>query len=96
MRTSDDSRVSRYSSTTRYESYIVASPRQDLGSFTRADRGLVQRGQMVPAGRLHAVHGDKTLCGLPVGGLYIFPQLRFRRDSIGYQCPACQVAAGLR
>jgi hypothetical protein len=78
-------------------SYIVASERRDLGSFRRADRGLVQRGQMIPAGRLHAVQGDKTLCGLPLRGLYIFPQLRFRgAPYVGYQCPVCQVAAGLR
>ena len=78
------------------ESYIVASERRDLGSFSPADRGLVQRGKMVPAGKLHAVQGDKTICGLPLAALYVFPRLRFRRTSIGHQCPSCQVAVRFR
>ena len=88
--------VSRHSTTTRHESYIVASYRQDLARFRPADRGLVQRGQMIPTGRLHAVKGDATLCGLRLEALYVFPLMRFRSVSLGHhQCADCQAASWL-
>jgi hypothetical protein len=93
MTTSHDPIVSRHFTTKRHESYIVASERRDLARFSPADWGLVQRGQMIPAGRLHAVKGDGTVCGLSLDGLYVFPQIRFRIGSIGrHQCANCMAA----
>jgi hypothetical protein len=72
-------------------SHLLASWGRDLASFGPADWGGIRRGRMVPAGRLHAVADNKTLCGLPLLGLYVFPALRFEEGAIGHQCPSCVV-----
>jgi hypothetical protein len=75
--------------------HTVASEGRELAGFGPADYGLVRRGRMLPAGKLHAVLGDETACGVPLGALYLFPQLRFWRSYAGRQCPDCQAATGL-
>jgi hypothetical protein len=69
--------------------YPVASEHAELVGFERVPGSAVRRGRMRPAGRRHAVCGDRTLCGLPTSELHVFVDVRFgdgRRESC---CAAC-------
>jgi hypothetical protein len=73
--------------------FPVAAERTELADFLPAGAGLVQRPKMKPAGRMHAACGERTLCGLRLDGMHVFPTLQFGAGRWDRYCQECRTVA---
>jgi hypothetical protein len=76
-------------------SYQVYASDTDPPPHSRSVGEAITHAPPAPAGIVHAVHAgsDRTMCGLPIDGLYLFPMHVWETfDADEGACPTCTAA----